>query len=271
MKKISCAILILIVPLLFATSCRKKEDKLNQSDFEKKQDYNPLNGLFTNDECVALFQLSSQKTYLPSNPSVMPSYYLFHGRISSPYYGAYKPVHRDGGDFIINSTTISKNDSIYRELDFSNASNFYGTTVTFQLTGNSSNGIDSFQRDLYIPEEIEMSSPSSFNLSKSVSQNTISWNTDQNYTGDVYIRILYKGTQSNLLDSTLSATDIVYSAQVPDNGTYLIPSSVFSAMPIGGIVELTIGRGDYVSINKSGKHFYILASTITSNIFDLVP
>lgn len=223
---------------------------------------------------MALFSILNQKPYYQLGPSQAPRMFEISGYYQTPSFAALNAISLDAGDFYVNSHVVSANASdfdYYKMLSENDGSALYGTYTTFKLLGNPSDGIDSFIRTMYIPEEIEMSSPPDEEIYKTTSSNNIFWNADPNNTNGVFIKIMYDGTYSNSLDSTMPLNDIVFTNAVSDNGSYTIASSVLAAMPIGGTVKILIGRGNGIEIDKNNKKIYVTAASITYQRFKLAP
>lgn len=253
---------------LILNSCKKD---ITSNEVSGKSDYNPLtNSAAISSQASGLITLLAQCAYSPSNPTSKQVSYAIEGRIVDGTIGGSGVTALDAGSLLLNGNTMTKtSDFIYRNVAL-NGSGYYGTNALFEITGNVNNGINPTQTSFYIPTLIYMSQPSALVLSKSAS-NKISWNPDPNYKGDVYVSVIYKGTQSHDLDSVLPTNDIVFSDKTSDNnGFYLIPSNAISQMPVGGIVEITIGRGNYSTVNTGNKNVIISAATITYNNFKLL-
>lgn len=264
MKKLILASILLSTIVLIG--CKKENVKENQTTTE----YNPItNAVSGVSQFKGMFTLLSQCSYTPSNPTSKSHTYSFEGRIVNSSIGALNAVALDAGLVKLNGTSINKNSSfIYGDYALNGAS-YYGSQINFEVTGNTSNGINAATCSLYAPTQIYMSNPPSLTLSKN-GTNTISWNPDPNYGGDVYVSIIYKGTQSHDKDNSLPISDIVFSDKTSDaSGSYTIPNQAMASMPINGIIEVTIGRGNYTSINTGNGNNLISVATITYNNFTL--
>lgn len=261
---------VILASILLSTIVLNGCKKENTSEKQATTEYNPItNAVSGVSQFKGMFTLLSQCSYTPSNPTSKSHTYSFEGRIVNSSIGALNAVALDAGLVKLNGTSINKNSSfIYGDYALNGAS-YYGSQVNFEVTGNASNGINAATCSLYAPTQIYMSNPSSLMLSKSGS-NIISWNPDPNYSGDVYVSVIYKGAQSHDKDPSLPTTDIVYSAKTTDaNGSYTIPASAIASMPINGIIEITIGRGNYTTINTGNGNNLVCAATITYNNFTL--
>lgn len=258
---------LLVAVILVVSSCKKEES----ANSKKETNYN-----FNATELSiplgydGFFHLLEQHSYIQSSPSSAPSNFSFHGNFCDPEVGSLNCTMLDAGNIELNGINISKRlDHVYEKSSFSSGS-FYGITDTFKISGNSGNNIDPGQVDFYVPAKIYMSGLSGKTISKSAN-NVITWNVDNGYSGDVYIKISYRGAMSNDQDSSLSSSDIHFNDNVSDNaGSYTIPSGAFTGMPTGGILDITIGRGNFGIVNCGAKEAIILITTITNATFNIL-
>lgn len=140
--------------------------------------------------------------------------------------------------------------------NFDDTKDYFGTNVDVKILGTQQ--VDSATINFYSPEKIEMTLSNLAELSKSSSLN-ITWNTDNSNPNDVYVAVVYDGVHSNYIDSTFSdKNETIYLESTNDDGSYTIPSSVFSNLSVGSFVKVVIGRGNYkIDGNSNDKYMCI--------------
>lgn len=267
MKKMKNKTVLIFLTLLISVNSCKKDVEIE----DKQNKFNPLTGVFTSDECVGVFSLLSQRIAFPTDSSFHQSYYSFSGKIQSPKYGELNAINLFAGTLSLNSNTIQVDSSnhYFQDIVGATGQTLYGTNIDFVLDGDSSNSINPISFTMYVPAEIRINSPQLLNLYKTSVTNTITWNADPNNSKDVFIRVVYKGAISQHYDPNLPANDVVFETTVADNGTYTLPSNALNNIPIGGIAEVMIGRGNYEEIDNNGNVIYFTASSITYCNFDI--
>jgi hypothetical protein len=143
--------------------------------------------------------------------------------------------------------------------DTGTAKNNFGTTVSYNLAGNTSTSIDAFPTSLYIPVEIKLTNPGCCQTGISISNSlTITWNADPNNNKGVYISVVYDGPTSHARNSTFSNITSKIDAWATDNGSYTFSSSDITSgsFPVGGIAYVVIGRGNSAYVNTINGQWY---------------
>jgi len=148
----------------------------------------------------------------------------------------------------------------------------FGAISAWGLTGNPSAGIPAFTDSMYVPAEIHMTTPATPGItaiSKSSSL-PVHWNLDAN-NDSIIVGFNYDYVISQFADSTMPSAD--YSAYwiVPDNGSFTIPASAFSSVPLGGYVRVLVGRGIGRLVGPSTHRFHVYAATVSDGIFKMIP
>jgi len=135
----------------------------------------------------------------------------------------------------------------------------FGDSSDWGFSGNQLLGIPSFSTSIYSVDKIELinSLPTGSTIDKD-NNLTINWNSDNN-NPKVYILVAYIASISNRNDTTLTDEDYIWSTETNDDGSYTISSSIFSNIPIGGIVQIAIGRVNTALYQESGKVFRLIS------------
>lgn len=141
-----------------------------------------------------------------------------------------------------------------------NFSSSYGTTANVGIEGSSY--IDSIGFNMYVPEILNVITQDTDTLDKNYDY-TLNWNSDNNNTNGVFIHVEYNGSMNtNLIDSSLPDTTIIWNNHVSDTGTYVIDSDVFSGMPVNGIVSIYLARGNASIHGTNQKHLFVAGSLV---------
>jgi hypothetical protein len=138
----------------------------------------------------------------------------------------------------------------------------FGAVTSWGLSGGS--GIPAFADSMYIPEEIVLTAPVASTISQTTGV-TVGWNADA-ANDSVVVGFRYD-VITIVADSTLPYTDYSWYRIVPDNGQYTIPASAFSAIPVGGYVEVVVARGNAKLIGPSTHKFHVYGATAAYGIF----
>ncbi len=259
MKKIFA---LIVLTGFLGISCQKDSDKVTEQGSYNPltlSDYGDVNGLIT---------ILAQMPYQVSNPSSAPVSYSLEGRIQDMLFGSNGAQNLDAGNLTIDGDVMAKtSDYIYRNNTLTDGADYFGDSTTFSISGNQANNIESTTVSFYVPEKITLSSPSSLTLTQS-GNNVFTWAPDNSYSGKVYIKVTYKATMSRDRDSTLPSEYVVFEDEVDDNiGSYTLGSTVLSTMPVGGIIDVTLGRGNYALVNTGSHNVLIAVGAITYNDF----
>lgn len=159
--------------------------------------------------------------------------------------------------------------------DSTPAKSIFGATSKFKIAGNSG-VINSDSVSFYVPAEIMMTSPTNSQLTISKSSSlTVQWNTDGSNTEGVYLMLRYNGALSHAKDSSLSSTDIIithYSSS--DGGSYTFSSGDLSSLPVGGILEVYVGRSGFKYLNTTDNNsnpmkIRVFAYTMATNSYTI--
>jgi len=140
----------------------------------------------------------------------------------------------------------------------------FGAVTSWGLSGGS--GIPAFTDSMYIPEEIVLTAPVASTISRTTGV-TVGWNADA-ANDSVVVGFRYD-VITIVADSTLPYTDYSWYRIVPDNGQYTIPASAFSAIPVGGYVEVVVARGNAKLIGPSTHKFHVYGATAAYGIFNV--
>lgn len=180
----------------------------------------------------------------------------------------------DFGTITVNPNT--SNASAYylsatQTYDVSNAVNF-GKVTAFTAAGNSTYGISAFDDSIYVPKIVTLSAPftgSTIGNHASSSSMMVNWNSDATNPNNAIVFLAYNGLMSHRHDSTLSDSSYIKGYVVPDNGSYIIPSSQFSGYGSGSFIEVGVARvNDGVKIT-GGKRYRIIAYSYGTALFKL--
>lgn len=152
---------------------------------------------------------------------------------------------------------------IYTPLYKGSGSPAFGGTKTFSLAGNNSEQINGFSTTMYVPQEIVMTAPATYMANASTGSGfTVTWNQDNSNTEPVYIGLVYLGAESHAENGSLSSTDVWKLISTTDDGSYTVSSSDLTGMPVGGILKISIGRGNSKTVTNGGQTYLINAYTI---------
>jgi hypothetical protein len=169
------------------------------------------------------------------------------------FYGALFTNPLDSGGNYMDVGTISISNSNgsfskshanvppYFQTNISGKSSLFGSSATVFFPGNPSLSIDTFSNNFYLPLPVMITSSTSSTISSSSSYQ-INWNTDVNNQNGIVIGIYYSSMLNRIIDSTMLATDKLWTVTTTDNGSYIIPSSVLSTFPPGSHIDIYVGR-----------------------------
>lgn len=180
------------------------------------------------------------------------------------------------GDLMLDSLVLSPNsDGSYQsnEFQFDEVKSLYGKTVDIQLNGKAGDPAVILQQSLYIPKDLVMSSPLKQSATQVLARNTpVLWNPDPQNTKGVYILIEFdpEAEENAAVNSTLQRYTYKL-IQTDDDGVFTLSPDDFSNIPAGAIVDLWVGRGNYlIADGVSGVDKYKLYSyTVAYNNFTL--
>jgi hypothetical protein len=267
MKK-SILSVFLLISILSCTKENKDAKDSNTNNLSTNYYTLPYN-LPTN--VYGLVNLLSQSLYDPYNLTNPVTSFSVSGSISNYYWG-YSTTNLDAGNFTIAGQNIYKDSKLTYRDTINNGPSLFGTNTNFSFSGNANNGINPINETLYIPHLLILTSgPTSINISKSAI-NKFTWSPDnQNQTDKVYIKIEYKSTFSRFLDSTLTASEIMFQEEVLDaNGEYTIPQNILNSLPIGGYIDIAFARGNYkIGAINSTQNIIIIAGSTIDRLFKM--
>ena len=178
------------------------------------------------------------------------------------------------GNLIIDGKTIINDGKTYGMMQYSLESDtakwmygLWGRKIGLNITkpsagtygGNdtaSYSVLNNVSGDFYLPEPIQLGSivASDFYLHKS--GQTVVWNPDPNNpTKKVVLMIILRGQVNDT---------ITFEKEVDDNGSYTFSSVDLTDLPLNSEAQITIGRGNYTTMNDSSdstKNVFITALT----------
>lgn len=255
-----------IIPIFAAVlllSCSKKDASSDVSYFNplKSSPAGATNGLVT---------LLAQKAYRPNSPAAAAYNYAIEGRLQDASLGTLNANNLDAGDFEINGNKVTKTaDNVWRDRNLVSGSGIFGANSSFAITGNSANSINPVSVNMYLPAEIELAAIGTNELSQTTGA-TFHWTADPSYGGEVHVKVTYKSTISRDSDPSLPANDITFFDAVPDSqGSYTLTPADLSGFPVGGILDVVLGRGVATTVNTGNHNVIIAGATITYSGFTL--
>lgn len=145
----------------------------------------------------------------------------------------------------------------------------FGSTTSWGLSGNAGTGILSFSESMYMPAIVHLTSPvaATTAISKSAGV-TVQWNADPG-NSDVILGFKYDVSTSQFVDPNLPQFEYSWYIVAPDNGSYTIPASAFSTLPVGGYVDLVVTRGNGKMSGPSSQDVYIYGYSVSSGLFKI--
>lgn len=180
------------------------------------------------------------------------------------------------GDLTLDSLVLSPNtEGVYQsnEFQFDEVKSLYGKTVNIQVNDNSGNRTVVLQRGLYVPQDLVVSSPLKQSSSQVLQRNTpVLWNPDPQNTKGVYILIEFDPEAEENAAFNNGVRRYEYNLiQTEDDGVFTLSPDDFSNIPAGAIVDLWVGRGNYlIADGISGIDKYKLYSySVAYNNFTL--
>jgi hypothetical protein len=266
MKNIKFNATSLFLLLLIFSACSKSKEPQSES---AGKSFNPLSGITAiSDNDFGMVTVSAQTPHRIDTPNSAHTLYSLNGLVQDTICGTPGANIVNAGDLLINGTQVTKVNNQWNIGSLSHGASCFGSFNTFKITGNSP--YDSGSARFYIPAKIIMSSPLTYQLSKSNGV-TVTWTPDQNYNGQTYIKVQYKGALSHDHNSSLPSADVYFNDQVSDAlGSYTITSGQLSNMPVGGFVEITIGRGSYSEASiGNDKSVLFVGAAITSLLMNM--
>lgn len=152
----------------------------------------------------------------------------------------------------------------------------FGSNVTFSISGNVST-YTAASTSLYVPEELYIDTISCScqigypEISLSGLPYEIRWNTDPQNQKGVVILIKYEGYESHQRDASLPS-NIYFKPAItaPDNGSYDITAADLAGIPIGGIIDVYVARGNDDEMLSNGRPILINAYTYSKKRFIVV-
>jgi len=111
---------------------------------------------------------------------------------------------------------------------------------------------------MYVPELIDLtlSNPEEFDKTQNL---TFTWNSDAN-NSDVYVRLKYSKGLNEMVNPSMTWSNIVMNYTTNDDGSFTINSSDLSGLPVGGLVDVIIARGNYTFAGSTQKHLIFAGS-----------
>lgn len=141
----------------------------------------------------------------------------------------------------------------------------FGEEVTFDLSGMnpSTKGSGKGNVQLYSPKPLRISFPEfSETQHYPVCYNqdfTVRWNADTKNKNGVLIVVKWNG--SVLFGYDYESSYVVHSKTVTDNGSAVLPASMFEGIPDTAFCSLILLRGDVENINIEELNYQVLAET----------
>ena len=145
----------------------------------------------------------------------------------------------------------------------------FGKTVTvkidFDTTKNNNIALRNAEQisgQLYIPKEIDgnLQLLPQDGLSRN---STLSWTPDANNAKGVYIVIRFDAKSFG--NEAFVANQSFHKAiQTEDNGSYNFSLNDFATIPIGALIDISWGRGNYIELNSGNPSHYVLLMSYSS-------
>lgn len=270
--KTNIAILLL---LIFFTSCKKNQvynienlpENIHSLLYDSTAEYD---GVFTFEESRSIASQESEATIL----QLSGGYKNYDGSVQLPTSAKF---------FVNNYEVLPLDDWYNHHFDSTQCSTIVGRDFDLSsIDEGDTNSFANFNTTVYFPPAIHMYFPEYIPMGidslqmiqgSSIQTNqSITWNADPNNKLGVVIILEYdKNREANTLlkrngDSTSTANYVV----VPDNGSYSLTSELLDDIPNGGVVELTIMRGNiipYTLPKDSSKKIKIVLATKETGVF----
>lgn len=147
-----------------------------------------------------------------------------------------------------------------------------GNTINFNVVGSTDFSAVA-NTSFYVPDEIH-ASVNAMSKSQGIS---LTWNADgSNPNGQFFIWAYYdyglhgNDDPANNLPSNTRDTRPTFYQIVPDNGQFTIPPSALQNFPVGGRVDIIVGRGNYAyPYNSDGEALMLVAYSQTEMLEEM--
>ena len=172
----------------------------------------------------------------------------------------------DGGAMLVSGIGITH----APEIGYMSAGeSVFGGVGMWGLAGNGQHGVPAFTDSMYLPSILHMAAPGYLSTISRAGGVAVQWNPDAN-KDSVVVGFMYDISASRFVDSTLPA-DLQYSwyRTAPDNGAYSIPASALNGLPVGGIIQLIVARGNAKLGGTSAKKFHMYGYTVAGGLFTI--
>lgn len=137
------------------------------------------------------------------------------------------------------------------------------TTLGNQKSSSTDNGF-------YIPSQIEMDPGPRNDFSLPRGENiTIKWNPDpQNPSQTIFLGIIDENTIDPIISENLK--ELIFFKEIPDNGSFSLPSNILSQLSINNRVTLFIARGNFEIYSDASTSSNILVQALTTSVLPYV-
>jgi|GEM_PF-3365507 len=137
------------------------------------------------------------------------------------------------------------------------------SSVVRSLGNQKSNSIDD---GFYIPSQIDMDPGPNNDFTLPRGENiTINWNPDPNNPSQsIFLGIIDENTIDPIISEKLK--ELIFFKEIPDNGSFSIPSSLLSQLSINNRVTLFIARGNFEIYSDASTSSNILVQALTTSV-----
>lgn len=195
--------------------------------------------------------------------------YRSGGQIYSSLTNHHKTTLTSGGPMVASNLPVGERyPGSYQDSRGMNGPTF-GAVTTWSLGGNSSVGIPAFSDNMYVPAEIRITAPTALDVSKSQPL-TVTWNQDGN-NESILLVVDYRVDESLMRDSTLTTAKYRWQTVTDDDGSYTINPADLAAIPVGGLMDITLARGISKKSGTASHPFHIYAYSTANAIYAVTP
>lgn len=264
MKSLNIKVIATIILLAHFTSCKKEQKVSNKVD-------KPTVSFETYLQSITLNSNNSELGYIDfsnigiSDGVTSSSYSHFYGALFT------SPLDSVGGYLNVGTVTITNsngsffkmhsNTPPYLQTNILGKNAMFGSSATVFFPGDLNQNIDTLQESFYLPLPVSITCNSNQNLNPNNSYQ-INWNQDINNQNGVIVAIYYSKLLNQTFNSSMPATDKLWTQSLSDNGTYQIPATVLSDFPTGSYIDIYVGRAAATPVQiGTGKSINLFSSS----------